>query len=89
MKAPAASLGRDLSYGRNYSEATATIIDEEVNRITTEAYQRAKNTIQTNRDKLETLAHTLIDVETLDREEFEGLMNREPMVVMEDQAIMA
>ncbi len=82
-------LGRDLSYGRNYSEATATIIDEEVNRITDEAYQKAKATIREHRDKLEVLAHTLIDVETLDREEFEGLMNREPMVVMEEPSIIA
>ena len=70
-------LGRDLSYGRNYSEATATVIDEEVNRISDEAYQRARTTIETNRPKLERLAQTLIEVETMDRELFEQLMNED------------
>lgn len=82
-------LGRDLSYGRNYSEATATIIDEEVTQITNEAYRRAKDTIETNRDKLEKLAQTLIEVETLDRQEFEGLMNQESLVLPEREPIMA
>ncbi len=82
-------LGRDLSYGRNYSEATATVIDEEVTQITNEAYRRAKETIETNRDKLEKLAQTLIEVETLDREEFEGLMNQESLVLPEREPIMA
>ena len=81
-------LGRDLSYGRNYSEATATIIDEEVNRISDEAYQRAKDTIQSNRSKLERLAQTLIEVETLDRERFEELMNLD-MSVVESEPILA
>jgi cell division protease FtsH len=82
-------LGRDLSYGRNYSEATATIIDEEVTQITNEAYRRAKETIEANRDRLEKLAQTLIEVETLDREEFEGLMNQESLVLPEREAVMA
>ncbi|MEI2611817.1 MAG: AAA family ATPase [Candidatus Promineifilaceae bacterium] len=82
-------LGRDLSYGRNYSEATATIIDEEVNRITNEAYDRAKETIQANRAKLERLAHKLIEVETLDREGFESLMNEEIPALLGSQPVMA
>ncbi|MCL4870405.1 MAG: ATP-dependent zinc metalloprotease FtsH [Anaerolineae bacterium] len=81
-------LGRDLSYGRNYSEATATVIDEEVNRISDEAYQRAKETLRAHRDKLEKLAQLLIEVETLDREEFEALMNQEPLIPV-DEPVMA
>lgn len=81
-------LGRDLSYGRNYSEATATIIDEEVNRISDEAYHRAKTTIEANRPKLERLAQTLIEVETMDRELFEKLMN-EDVLANVNEPIMA
>jgi cell division protease FtsH len=70
-------LGRDMTYGRNYSEEAAKAIDAEVDRILGENYQRAKQIVEDNRHKLEELAETLMKVETLDREEFEALMNRE------------
>ncbi len=70
-------LGRDMAYGRNYSEEAAKSIDAEVDRILGENYQRAKQIVEDNRHKLEELAETLMKVETLDREEFEALMNRE------------
>ncbi len=78
-------LGREMSYfgggGRDYSEEAAQIIDEEVKRILDENYQRAINIVTENRDKMVDLADTLIEIETLDREAFEGLMNGIPVTV--------
>ena len=71
-------LGRDMMYGRDYSEDAAKAIDEEVNGILDEQYERAKELIRDNQDVLIELAETLKKVETLDREEFEALMNRVP-----------
>ncbi|HAK06984.1 MAG TPA: cell division protein FtsH [Spartobacteria bacterium] len=59
-------LGRDISRARDYSEATAEQIDHEVRRILDEAYQKAKQTLLANRDKLEVIAKALLEYETLD-----------------------
>jgi cell division protease FtsH len=67
-------LGRGWQDNRDYSEESARTIDEEVQRIVTEAYDRALNILKVNRDKLEMLAHILMERETLDRDEFEHLM---------------
>jgi cell division protease FtsH len=69
-------LGREIGEQRDYSEAVAEEIDAEVRRIVSEAYERARTTLTEHRDKLELLAQTLLDVETLDREEFAALMER-------------
>jgi cell division protease FtsH len=69
-------LGRDMAYGRNYGEEAAKAIDEEVDRILETNYQRAKQIITENRKKLIELAESLKKVETLDREEFEEIMDR-------------
>ncbi len=69
-------LGRDMGYGRDYSEEAAKAIDEEVSNILEKNYLVAKQIIQENKDKLIELAETLKKLETLDRNEFEALMNR-------------
>lgn len=70
-------LGRDMGYGRDYSEDAAKSIDEEVADILDRNYDRARHIIAENKDRLIGLAETLKKVETLDRTEFEDLMNRE------------
>jgi cell division protease FtsH len=72
-------LGRDLYEQRDYSEQAAEEIDNEVKRIVQTAYQRAKATLTEHREKLETLADTLIEQETLDRQQFEQLMQGTPL----------
>jgi cell division protease FtsH len=67
-------LGRDLGEQRDYSEHYAEEIDNEVKRILSHAYDRAKNILLEHRDALETLAGVLIERETLDRETFEQMM---------------
>jgi cell division protease FtsH len=59
-------LGRDMMRGKEYSEQTSQAIDSEVRRIIDEAYRKAKDVIDTNRDKLEMIAKALLEYETLD-----------------------
>ncbi len=59
---------------RNYSEEMAQAIDQEIRHITETAYQRARDILTRQRDKLEALAKTLLDVETVERAEFEAMM---------------
>ncbi len=70
-------LGREIGWGmgRDYSEEAAQSIDQEVRRILEENYNRAVTIIQENRHKMDNLAHALMEIETLDRTEFEKLMN--------------
>jgi len=59
-------LGRDMMRTKDYSEATAQDIDAEVKRIVDGAFQTAKKLIEDNRDKLEMVANSLLEYETLD-----------------------
>ncbi len=72
-------LGREYGYlgggGRDYSEEAARSIDEEVKRILNQSYDKALTIIRDNEDKMVKLAQMLMDVETLDRTDFEKLMN--------------
>ncbi len=63
-------LGKEIGEQRDYSDAVAEEIDEEVRRIVSEAYETAKRTLTENRDKLDAIATRLIEVETLDAVEF-------------------
>ncbi len=66
-------LGREISEQRDYSEAVAEEIDEEVRRLVGEAYHKAKEILMQYRDRLDAVAHRLLEVETINREEFEGI----------------
>ncbi|MBR5315768.1 MAG: ATP-dependent zinc metalloprotease FtsH [Firmicutes bacterium] len=70
-------LGKDFSTRKNYSEGVATEIDHEVKRIIEEAYAETKKILQENMDKLERVAQALLEVETLDGEQFEALYTGE------------
>jgi len=59
-------LGRDMMRRKTYSEATAQEIDAEVSGIINSCYQRAREIIFANRDKLEMIANALLEYETLD-----------------------
>jgi cell division protease FtsH len=58
----------------NYSEEMSQRIDTEISQILDTAYQRAKSIIIQQQDRLENLARTLLDVETVERPQFEELM---------------
>jgi cell division protease FtsH len=59
-------LGREIAQHQDYSEDTAIRIDQEVKRIVTEQYNRAKQIITENRDAMIRLAESLLERESLD-----------------------
>lgn len=67
-------LGRDIHNEQNYSDAIAFEIDLEIQRILKESYERAKKILTENRDKLDLIAKTLLEVETLNAEQIEYLI---------------
>jgi cell division protease FtsH len=80
-------LGRDIHNEQNYSDAIAYEIDLEVQRIIKECYARAKVILTENRDKLDLIAKTLLEVETLVAEQIKYLVDHghmpEPNVALE------
>ena len=67
-------LGREMARAKVYSEFTAQEIDVEVKRIIDEAYNRAKELLETHRDKLELIAKSLLEFETLDGSQVEEIV---------------
>ncbi|CAH1855619.1 ATP-dependent zinc metalloprotease FtsH [Convivina intestini] len=71
-----ASVGYSEQAGnRNYSDETANLIDEEVRRLTHEAFEDAKQIIADHRDKLQAIAEALLEVETLDEQQIKDIYN--------------
>jgi cell division protease FtsH len=77
-------LGREISEQRDYSESIATRIDAEVQKLVSDAYDRAKAILTEHKDKLIAVAEKLLDVETINREEFEAIF---PPPVAKNQGI--
>lgn len=67
-------LGREIASHRPYSEHTAEEIDGEVKRLIDEQYQVAKSLIDAHRDKLELIANSLLEYETLDGTQVEEIV---------------
>ena len=67
-------LGRDMQTKANYSEATATLIDSEVQSIIRNAHQRATELLSANKHLLDTMARLLIEKETIYQEEIDLIM---------------
>ena len=67
-------IGRDYQSHVEYSEKTAGIIDEEVQKILTENYQKAKKLLTENLDKLDAMADLLLKCETIYTEEVNKIM---------------
>ena len=54
-------LGRDIAQAKNYSEETASLIDEETKRFIDTAYERAEQILTTHIDKLHAVAKVLLE----------------------------
>ena len=67
-------LGREISEQRDYSDAIAEKIDAEVNESINVQYERVTKLLTENRDKLDLIANTLLEVETIDMEEFSEML---------------
>jgi len=66
-------LGKEIGEQRDYSEAVAQEIDDEVRRIIHEAHERARDALTRHQEQLDRVAQRLIEVETLDADEFAAL----------------
>ena len=69
-------IGRDWGQERNYGETVATVIDQEVKRIVTEAYQEAKRLLKENMEMLHATAKLLVEKEKVTGDEFRALFDQ-------------
>ncbi|HQO02241.1 MAG TPA: ATP-dependent zinc metalloprotease FtsH [Spirochaetota bacterium] len=72
-------LGREISQHRDYSEATAEMIDAEVKDIILASEKKARALILENRDKFEAIAKNLMERESLDGKEIDVIMRGETL----------
>jgi cell division protease FtsH len=72
-------LGREISSHKDYSEHTAVLIDDEVRKIAEECHARAVELLSANRDKLDLLAGTLLERESLDGQDMDRLLRGEKL----------
>ncbi len=72
-------LGRDLAARKDYSESTAKAIDAEVHRIVDDAYHRAKEILEENRERLAAVAEALLEREVLNSEEVQLVLEGKPL----------
>ncbi|MBO8159756.1 ATP-dependent zinc metalloprotease FtsH [Thermosyntropha sp.] len=70
-------LGRDISQQRNYSDAIAYAIDKEASAIMESCYKKAENILVEHMDKLHRIAAKLMEVETMEADEFEKIIKGE------------
>ncbi|MDI7775278.1 ATP-dependent zinc metalloprotease FtsH [Asticcacaulis sp. EMRT-3] len=73
--------------GRDTSEATQQIIDDEVKRLINVGYEEAKRILTENLDGLHRLARTLLDLETLTGDEIAKILNGEEIVRDEETGV--
>jgi len=72
-------LGREIAQHRDYSEQTAILIDNEVQKIIRQNYDLSRELLETNREALERIAQALLEYEVLDAEEIALVIKGEPI----------
>ncbi|MEI7889967.1 MAG: ATP-dependent zinc metalloprotease FtsH [Actinomycetes bacterium] len=71
-------LGREFSAQADYSDEIAREIDDEIHRIVESAHQRARDILSGRKEDLERISLILLERETIEREQFEALMQGKP-----------
>ncbi|MBM3367100.1 MAG: ATP-dependent zinc metalloprotease FtsH, partial [Betaproteobacteria bacterium] len=71
-------LGRSVTTQKNVSESTMQKVDEEIRRLIDRQYAAARKIIEDNRDKVETMARALLEMETLDADQVNDIMEGRP-----------
>ncbi len=72
-------LGRSVTTTKNVSEATMQRVDNEIKKIIDERYKLARSLIEENSDKVELMAQTLLEWETIDADQVNDIMDgRQP-----------
>jgi len=72
-------LGRELSHRREISERLSESVDQEVKRFIDEAYRRAREILEANREMLDRMSMVLLERETIDREEIDAIARGEEL----------
>jgi cell division protease FtsH len=67
----------ELGGGREYSEETAKVIDEEIKKLIDRLWDETRQLLETNRDRIEAMAQALMQYETLDASDIERIMRGE------------
>ena len=70
-------LGRDIAETRNYSEAVAEQIDDEVTEIIMRAHERATEVLRSHREHLDSISEYLLEQETMEVADMEALLRGE------------
>jgi hypothetical protein len=65
-----------MSENRGYSSQVAKSIDDEVSRIIEEGKEKALTILTEHKDALDAISKRLVEVETMEREEYEGLLKK-------------
>ena len=68
-------LGGEISKSKSHSEETAKLLDQEISRITTECYDKAKKIISENKETISKIAESLLQYETLTGEEVQTIID--------------
>lgn len=68
----------EYSFTKPYSEKTAQVIDEEVSKMISAAYEKTKGILQENKDKLQQLAEALLQKEVIFKEDLEEIFGKRP-----------
>jgi cell division protease FtsH len=69
-------LGKEIHERKDYSEKTAENIDIEIKNLVDSCYQKAQDTINENKEMLDKIANTLLEKETIEKDEFEKLVGK-------------
>lgn len=75
----------EYSFSKPYSEKTAELIDEEVNRMIEESYERTLKLLSENKDKLTQLAKALLEKEVIFKEDLETIFGKRPWLTRQEQ----
>ena len=69
---------RDMAIQKPYSEETGKLIDEEVRKLVSDAYQRTKELLEQNKESLQKVAELLLKKEVIFKEDLESILGRRP-----------
>lgn len=77
----------ESQFTKPYSEETARVIDEEVSKIIEKAYERAKDLLMRNKEKLDSLAKRLLDKEVIFKDDLEQILGMRQWRERQDPAV--
>jgi cell division protease FtsH len=72
-------LGRSVTTQKNVSESTMQLVDHEIRKIIDQQYAVARKLLEDNRDKVEVMAHALLELETIDADQIADIMAGRPV----------